>query len=55
MPALDRIEPGQHENSFLWRKLNGTQGGNGGSRMPLGGPFLTLVQLRRIALYIDGL
>jgi hypothetical protein len=51
--GLDRIEPGQHDNSFLWRKVNGTQGAGGGARMPRGGPNLTNVQIRRLALYID--
>jgi plastocyanin len=38
-PGLDRIEPFDENDSYLWHKINGTQGsvGGGGSQMPLGG------------------
>ena len=39
VPTLDRIEPGDPDNSYLIRKLEGGPGITG-SRMPLGGPFL---------------
>jgi hypothetical protein len=38
MPTLDRIEPGDPNNSYLVRKVEGT--GQGG-RMPLGQPALS--------------
>jgi hypothetical protein len=36
--ALDRVEPGNPDDSYLIRKLEGTQ--SVGMRMPQGGPFL---------------
>ncbi|MDH3532568.1 MAG: hypothetical protein OEO82_06525, partial [Gammaproteobacteria bacterium] len=47
--ALDRVEPGQPDNSYLIRKLEGGPGIDG-SRMPQGGPFLdqeTVDQIRQ--------
>lgn len=43
LPPMDLIEPNQLNQSYLWHKVNGTQGGVGGSgdQMPVGGPFLT--------------
>jgi hypothetical protein len=43
LPSMDRIEPGQPDNSYLIHKIQGTQTSVGGSgeRMPLGGPFLS--------------
>jgi hypothetical protein len=38
VPALDRVEPGNPDDSYLIRKLEGTQ--SVGMRMPQGGPFL---------------
>ncbi len=35
---LDRVEPGDPDNSYLIHKLEGTQAV--GDRMPQGGPFL---------------
>src|SRR5262245_61916969 len=54
-PALDRIEPGDHLNSYLWRKLDGSQLAVGGSgvRMPALGPYFTAEQLVGIAGWID--
>lgn len=53
--GLDRIEPGDHLASFLWLKVAGQQGAGQGARMPRGGPFLSDVDLARMALYIDQL
>ena len=39
VPTLDRVEPGDPDNSYLIRKLEGGPGITG-SRMPFGGPFL---------------
>lgn len=39
VPTLDRVEPGDPDNSYLVRKIEGTA--SGGSRMPLGGPALS--------------
>ena len=38
MPALQRVNPGSRDNSYLIRKLEGSA--TVGARMPLGGPFL---------------
>jgi hypothetical protein len=38
VPALDRVEAGNPEDSYLIQKLEGTQ--TVGERMPQGGPFL---------------
>jgi mono/diheme cytochrome c family protein len=54
---LDRIEPGSRADSYLYRKVEGTQGavsGGGGGRMPLGGQ-LTAEELETIGLWIDNL
>jgi hypothetical protein len=54
---LDRIEPGSRADSYLYRKVEGTQGavsGGGGGRMPLGGQ-LTAEELETIGLWIDSL
>jgi hypothetical protein len=40
MPSMDRIEPGDPDNSYLWRKVNGGPGISGG-QMPLGRPALS--------------
>ncbi len=44
VPAMPRIDPGVPDNSYVWHKLQGTQGsvGGAGSRMPLGGPLSQL-------------
>lgn len=39
VPSVDRVEPGDPDNSFLIHKLEGTQAS--GDRMPLGGPYLS--------------
>ena len=51
-PALDRVEPGDPDNSYLIRKLEG--GPNiGGSRMPQGGPFLDQATVDMIRQWIS--
>jgi len=47
VPTMDRIEPFDTANSYLWNKINGTQAavGGAGKRMPRDGPpFLTVDQ-----------
>ncbi|MDX1455427.1 MAG: hypothetical protein R3217_08240 [Gammaproteobacteria bacterium] len=39
VPSLDRIEPGDPDNSYLIQKIEGTAAS--GERMPRGGPFLS--------------
>jgi hypothetical protein len=51
-PALDRVEPGDPDNSYLIRKLEG--GPNiGGARMPQGGPFLDQATVDMIRQWIS--
>jgi PKD repeat protein len=50
-PALKRVKPGDPDNSYLIRKLNGTSGITG-SRMPQGGPFLSSTEIQRIRSWI---
>lgn len=50
--ALNRVTPGDPENSYLIRKLRGDAGISGG-RMPLGGPFLSEEQIQRFVGWID--
>lgn len=38
VPSVDRVEPGDPDNSYIIRKLDGTA--SVGERMPLGGPYL---------------
>jgi hypothetical protein len=48
VPTMDRIEPFDTGNSYLWHKVNGTQNqvGGAGKQMPRDGPpFLTADQL----------
>lgn len=49
------VEPWVHEESYLWHKLNGSQGsvGGGGGRMPKGVPALTAEQIDAVADWID--
>ena len=37
-PALDRIEPGDPDASYLWHKINGTHASVGGSGNPMPAP-----------------
>ncbi len=51
--ALDRVEPGDPDNSYLIDKLEGTQ--TEGTRMPQGGPFLEQETIDMIRQWItDG-
>ena len=50
-PSLKRVKPGDPDNSYLIRKLNGGPGISG-DRMPQGGPFLTPSELQRIRDWI---
>jgi len=50
-PALKRVKPGDPDNSYLIRKLNGGPGISG-SRMPQGGPALPPSQIQRIRDWI---
>jgi len=54
--ALDRVEAGSLQASYLWHKLQGTQGNVGGSgqQMPAGGGSLTQPQLELIESWISG-
>jgi hypothetical protein len=50
---LNRVEPGDPDNSYLIDKLEGTQ--TVGSQMPQGGPFLEQETIDRIRQWItDG-
>jgi len=51
-PALKRVKPGDPDNSYLVRKLAGGPGITG-SRMPLGGPFLSAEELQLIRQWIS--
>jgi uncharacterized protein (TIGR03118 family) len=50
-PTLMRVKPGDPDNSYLVRKLEGAAGITG-SRMPLGGPFLDAVTIARVRAWI---
>lgn len=53
--SLRQVEAGDHERSYLWHKVNGSQGsvGGEGSRMPRGEPALSQAQIDDIANWID--
>lgn len=51
-PGLKRVDPGQPDNSYLVRKIQGTAGIEG-DRMPADGPpYLTTAQIDTIRLWI---
>ncbi len=54
--ALDRVEAGSTQDSYLWHKLQGTQADVGGSgqQMPAGGGSLTPAELDLIEAWIAG-
>jgi len=57
LPTMDRIEPGDPDNSYLVQKIQGTQASVGGTgeRMPLGRDALTQEQIDIIRAWIaDG-
>jgi len=55
LPTMNVITPGDTDNSYLYHKINGTQGDAGGSgnRMPLGLPELTADEITTIGNWID--
>ncbi len=54
VPAMDRVEPGDPDNSYLIRKLEGGPGITG-TQMPQGGPFLNQATIDEIRSWIaDG-
>lgn len=52
MPGLSRVTPNDPEGSYLIKKLRGDSDING-SRMPLGGPFLSNAQINSIVQWIQ--
>jgi hypothetical protein len=51
VPAMDRVEPGDPDSSYLIHKLEGTQ--TVGDRMPQGGPFLEQETIDTIRQWIS--
>lgn len=51
-PAMKLVDPGNANNSYLIKKLEGT--GSGG-RMPQGGPFLSVAQINQVKAWINGM
>lgn len=49
---IDRVEPGDPDNSYLIQKLEGAAG-IVGTRMPQGGPFLSTEQVAVIREWIQ--
>ncbi|MEM6929214.1 MAG: hypothetical protein AAF602_19905, partial [Myxococcota bacterium] len=45
LPSMNRIEPGDPDNSYIWRKISNTHiaAGGAGNRMPPSGGGLPLV------------
>ena len=57
VPSMPRVDPGNPNNSYLWHKLNDTQGAYGvltGQQMPLNGGPLTSANLGVIEAWILG-
>ena len=54
VPTMDRVEPGDPDNSYLVHKIEGTAAGVGGmdTRMPLGMPVLSTTQINTIRAWI---
>ncbi len=50
MPSLARVQPGDANNSYLYRKIIGS--GLTGDRMPQGGPFLSDAQIKLVRDWI---
>ena len=55
LPSMDRVEPGDKENSYLFHKISGTQAsvGGSGSQMPLAGCCLAQDVIVMIGAWID--
>lgn len=53
---LVRVSPGKPEDSYLYRKLTGTQTqvGGSGERMPFGDSSLTPEEIERVRRWIEG-
>ena len=51
VPSLDRVEPGNPDDSYLVRKIEGTA--SVGERMPLGGPYLSADTIAAIRQWIS--
>jgi hypothetical protein len=53
--SIPHVVPGDHEGSYLWHKVSGSQGrvGGMGARMPAGAPPLQPGQIEAIADWID--
>jgi hypothetical protein len=51
VPALKRVTAGDPGNSYVVQKVEGTQ--TVGSRMPLGGPFLSQTEVNQIRAWIQ--
>lgn len=51
VPSLDRVEPGNPDDSYIIRKLEGTA--SVGERMPLGGPYLDTETIAAIRQWIS--
>jgi hypothetical protein len=50
VPALQRVKPGDPDNSFVIHKIEGTQ--TVGQRMPAGGPFLDQATIDQVRAWI---
>jgi uncharacterized membrane protein len=52
---LPRVSPGKPEESYLYRKITGTQAqaGGGGERMPFGDAGLTAEEIERVRRWIE--
>jgi hypothetical protein len=50
--TLLRIKPGDPDNSYLVRKLEGTGIAPGTARMPFGGPYLTAAQIAEVRAWV---
>lgn len=51
LTMLDRVEPGDPTNSYLWMKLAG-DARIVGERMPFGGPYLSDEEIERVRSWI---
>jgi hypothetical protein len=51
-PTLKRVKPGDPDNSYVVHKLEGSAGISG-SRMPLGGPFLSQATIDEVRAWIS--
>jgi hypothetical protein len=53
---LVRVLPGKPDDSYLYRKLTGTQAqvGGSGERMPFGDATLTVEEIERVRRWIEG-